>query len=427
MADTVGFTEARVKAIALPEQGRVEYRDADVPELVLRVGKTAKTWTVVARVKGGRLERVTLGRFPKVSVVDARAKAKAILGEQAEGKSRRDRERAARERFTFGEIADAYFADRTAEGKRSVAALRQAFQLYLGALPDDPPKPRGRKRVKPEGAVNWQRRKSSEVDPDDVRTLKSKLAASCGTYTANRTLQLLRAIVNFGRRKGMIGRDHAGALVDAVELFPEQSRERRLNDQEVADFMAALKSETDEGFRDLVALALFTGARRSNIMSMRWAEVDVDARVWTIPSAKAKAGRAIDVPLGDAAVDILRRRRQSTPADADFVFPAASASGHVESPKKRWAAFRERAGLNDVRMHDIRRTLGSYMVDQGAPLEVIAKQLGHRDRKSTEVYARIALKPVRDAQASAEAAILAAAAKPRQTGNVVRLPRKGRK
>lgn len=427
MAQTIRFTEARVRDIPLAEVGRVEFRDDQVDGLILRVGKSAKTWCVVSRVKGGRPERVTLGRHPQVSAVAAIARARSILGEQSEGKSRRDRQKAEREKSTFGEIAKAYFADREAAGKRSVAAMRQSFELYLGALPDVPPKARGRKRVKPAGSVNWENRRPSEIDPDDVRDLKVKLGGSSGTFTANRTLQLFRAIVNFGRRKGMVGRDHAGALVDAVELFPEESRDRRLNDHEVADFMTALQAEADADFRDLVTLALFTGGRRSNIMAMQWGEIDLDARTWSIPSAKAKGGRPIDVPLGEAAVDILRRRRQSAADEATFVFPAASNSGHIQSPKKRWAAFRKRAGLDDVRMHDIRRTLGSFMVDQGAPLEVIAKQLGHRDRKSTEVYARIAMKPVRDAQANAESAIMAAAAKPRQTGNVVSLPRKGRK
>jgi integrase len=407
------FSETKVRALALTPAGRVEYEDLEVAGLRLRVGTAAKSFIVIGRPKGGKPERVTLGRFPKLSVEAARQRAKTLLGELADGKSRRTRERAARERSTFGEIAKAYFAEREEKGKRTVGELRASFERYLGALPDGEPKPRGRQRVKPPGAVNWEQRLPSEIDPEDVRDLTTALAAASGETTANRTLQLFRAIVNFGRKKGMIGRDHAGALADACELYRENPRTRRLNAEEVGDFFRALDGESEGSFRDFMRLLLFTGARSANVAALRWPELDLDARTWEIPATKAKAGDPIIIPLGPTPLQVLTERRKAAPRAAEFVFPAFSASGHMTAPKKAWAAFRVRAGLPDVRMHDVRRTLGSFMLDTGAPLEIIGKQLGHRDQKSTAVYAKLALQPVRAAQEKAEAAILDASRRPK--------------
>jgi integrase len=223
-------------------------------------------------------------------------------------------------------------------------------------------------------------------------------------------MELFRAIVNFGRKHGYILRDHAEDLVNAVEMFPKVERTRRLSADEVRAFFTALNTEQHANFRDFLSLLLFTGARRTNVLAMRWAELDLEAGTWEIPGAKAKAGQPMVTALSSGALQVLRRREQAAPESAEWVFPADdAASGHMEAPKKPWAAFRKRAGLLDVHMHDIRRTLGSWMIDTGAPIAVIGKQLGHRDAKSTAIYARLDLEPVRLAVDRAERALRRAA------------------
>jgi integrase len=423
------FTEKRIRDLPFAADGRVEYADAEVDGLQLRVGTEAKSFFVRARPSGGRVERVTIGRFPKVSVEAARLRARTILGELADGKSRRQRDRAARETMTFRQVADHYFADIESRGARTVDDLRQVFERYLGKLPDGEAKKRGRTRSKPPGSVDWERRMPSEIDPDDVKAMVAGVATGSGKTTANRVQQLFRAIVNHARKNSMIARDHAGALVDAVSLFRENSRTRRLSADEVRTFFQALDAEAEGAFRDYIRLLLFTGARSSNVAAMRWDELDVDARTWEIPGNKAKASEPIIVPLGPTPLEIVKARKDAALPGAEYVFPAFSASGHMVAPKKTWAAFRVRAGLKDLRMHDIRRTLGSFMLDEGAPLEIIGKQLGHRDAKSTAVYARLALHPVRAAQERAERAILEAAAKrpEPEPSNVVAMPTKKRR
>jgi integrase len=412
------FTIRALETLQLPAAGRVTYHDTTTAGLSLRVtAKGAKTFTILARPKGKRPERVTLGRFPKLSLEAARTQAADVLADHSHGRSTADRDRIERQQKTFGDVAAAYFADRESAGARTVRDLRMSFELYLGALPDVPRKPRARERKKPKGAVNWQARKPSEIAPEEVPALRDKLGEHCGRYTANRTLQLFRAIVNFGREQNYVEREHAARLVDAVKLFREEARTRRLTADEVRAFFAALTSDPSPAFRDFLTVLLFTGARRVNVMALRWDELDLDARTWEIPAAKAKAGKAILLPLAEGALDVLRRRAQERDAlpladRAPFVFPAAARSGHMEAPKKQWAAFRVRAGIADVRLHDVRRTLGSFMVNTGASLAIVGKQLGHRDAKSTARYAHLELAPVRAALDRAEAALRQAAKAP---------------
>ena len=412
------FNIRALNALSLPTTGRAVYHDTTTPGLSLRVSSTGtKTFTILARPKGKRPERKTLGRFPKLSLEAARVMASEIGGDHAHGRSTADRDRIERQQKTFGEIATAYFSDRENEGARTVRALRMSFELYLGALPDVPRKPRARERKKPKGSVNWQSRKPTEIAPEEVVTVRDALAEHCGRYTANRTLQLFRAIVNFGREQSYIEREHAERLVAAVKLFREEARTRRLNGDEVRDFFVALETDPSAAFRDFLTVLLFTGARRINVLALRWDELDLTARTWEIPAAKAKAGEAILLPLAEGALEVLRQRasaREALPAEkrSAFVFPAASASGHMEAPKKQWAAFRVRAGIADVRLHDVRRTLGSFMINAGASLSIVGKQLGHRDAKSTARYAHLELAPVRAALDRAEAALRQAARPP---------------
>lgn len=93
--------------------------------------------------------------------------------------------------------------------------------------------------------------------------------------------------------------------------------------------------------------------------------------------------------LVPAALKALERRRGEVAEEEPFVFPARSTSGHVCDVKKHWVAFRERCGFPDVRLHDLRRTRGSYLAISGGSLQKIGAVLGHKSLGSTEVYAQL--------------------------------------
>lgn len=139
---------------------------------------------------------------------------------------------------------------------------------------------------------------------------------------------------------------------------------------------------------------------------MRWDCVSLDDNRWTIPNPKSSVPYA--VPLTPEAVKILRARYEKRIASKPWVFPSHSKSGHIEDLHGRWKELLKRAGIKNLRVHDLRRTQGSWQAAQGTSLLIIGKSLGHSTTAATEVYARLNLDPVRAAMTTANAAMAAA-------------------
>ena len=192
------------------------------------------------------------------------------------------------------------------------------------------------------------------------------------------------------------------------ELFPENQRERFLQPHELTPFFEALAAEPSSTMRDFILIALLTGARRRNVTSMEWKHIDLDRAEWRVPGALMKNGQPQTITLTPEAVAILRARDEAS--KAAYVFPSDnSESGHIEDPRKAWQRVMRAAALSDLRIHDLRRTLGSWQARTGASLVLIGKSLNHKDQASTSIYARLDLDPVRQSVDRATGAMFEAA------------------
>ena len=143
-------------------------------------------------------------------------------------------------------------------------------------------------------------------------------------------------------------------------------------------------------------MCLFTGARKSNVLAMRWDALDLERGTWHLPGQQMKNKMPLVIVLAEPAMVVLESRvylREAT----EWVFPAnrRTKQGHVIDPYKPWTRILERANLKGLRPHDLRRSLGSWQAEAGASLTIIGKTLGHLDQKSTQPYARLQLDPVR--------------------------------
>ena len=173
-----------------------------------------------------------------------------------------------------------------------------------------------------------------------------------------------------------------------ITPFEEQPRERVLQADEFEKFFGILDSE-EEDFRDVVMLTLLTGARKSNVLSMRWSDINLKAGNWTIPSEQSKNGRSQFIVLAESELDILNRRSKVKQAGSPFVFASPSRTGHLTDIKHSWTSFLKRANIEDLHIHDLRRSLASWMASTGANVAVIRSALHHKDIKTTlTVYAR---------------------------------------
>lgn len=394
MPSRIHFTQARIEGLSPAASGRRDiHYDDDVPRLCVRVtDKGTKSFYYLHRGTHGP-DFIKLGTFPSMTVETARKKAKQIAAGLDMGENPAEARRQLRGEPTFRSLFDNYIASLQARGKRRVDDVRAMFELYLGALPDAPPKKHGRKREKPAEAVNWEARKASKVSADDVATLHKAIGAAGKQTTANRVIEVVSAIYNVAQRDKLIGDLNPASK---IAPFAEVGRDRHLSSDEAGRFVEALKAEPQD-WQDFFMLLLLTGQRLGNVSAMRWRDVDLTAGTWVLSASQTKQKAPVVVPLTAQSKAILERRRGAAATDAVFVFPGDSAAGHVTRPQRRWERLVERAGLQDVRKHDLRHTAASWLAQRGASLAVIGAALGHRDIKSTMRYAHMIVDPVRAA------------------------------
>lgn len=375
----VAFSKTRLAQLAPPATGRVYWFDEGTPGLALCVTQAGSKTYYVVRWVDGKPERIRLGKFPDVSVEQARTIAKAIVGKIAEGVDPIAERKAARNVPTLRALFDHWLETHAKLHKRTWKDDERQFNKYLG---------------------DFHNRRLSTIKTSEVATWHGRIGRDHGPVQANRSLALLATMFNASDRLGFTGPNPC----DGVKRFHEESRERFLLPAEMRRFFDAVAAE-GEPWRDYFMLLLFCGARRSNVAEMRWDEIDFDGAVWRIP--RTKNNRPQLVPLVPPALRILEGRREIM-GDSPWVFPATSASGHIVDPRKAWEHVRERAGLPDLRMHDLRRSLGSWAAAAGTSIAIIGAALGHRDLKSTQVYSRLQLDVVRDAVSKTTAAMLEA-------------------
>jgi integrase len=245
------------------------------------------------------------------------------------------------------------------------------------------------------------------IRPADVRTLHTTLGKTTGKTTANRAVQLLRRMFNWAKI------EPNPAAKGVVDFFREKERDRFIGGDELPRFFASLDAEPNATIRDYIKVSLWCGARRSNVQSMRWGEINFETATWTVPAEKSKSGEAMKIHLSPQAIEVLKARMGN---GSDYVFPGRGKSGHLVEPKTTWKRILERAKISDLHLHDLRRTLGSWQASTGASLHIIGKSLGHHDFATTAIYARLNLDPVRAAvNTAADAMQAAAAVKPEPT------------
>lgn len=346
--------------------------------LGLQLCVTAKSKTfILQRRVGGKQTRVRLGQYPGELGIDAARKAAAKAnGQIADGIDPRAAKRTARAEMTFGEL----FAMHLEEAKRhnkSWQADEKQFKLYL---------------------TPWKNRRLSEITRADVQRMHQRIGER-GKYSANRALAL---IAHMFRRTATDNGWTGGNPAAGIQRFKEQSRERFLRADELPKLYAALEGSP---MADFFKLSLMTGARRGNCQSMRWEDISLDRAEWRIP--ETKNGMPQTIPLSPESVRILARR-MSEANGSPWVFPARSGGGHLQSPNREWWRVCKKAGITDLRLHDLRRTLGSWMAGAGVSTTIVGKTLGHKSQAATAIYARLAIEPVRNAVTVANAAIVAA-------------------
>lgn len=380
------FSQKGLAKLLGTKGARAVVHDAKTPGLraELREGGSI-TFFVFKRRARGTPQRIKVGAFPAVTVEAARREALPYLADLSQGKDVAKTRRQRRNEATLNDLF-ADWLEYAKARKRTWEEDKRQFEKLL---------------------VGWHNRRLSAIHRSDLEALHNRVGKANGHYAANRLLALVRAMFN---RASYVGFDGPNPT-KGIKKFKEQSRDRFLQPDELPKFFAAIQLEPNPTLRDFFLILLYTGARRGNVQAMAWADVNLRAATWRIP--ETKSGEPVTLHLPAPAVEILKAREAGANG-CPWVFPGGkkNRAGHLQSPKHAWGQLLERAGIKDLRLHDLRRTLGSYQAAAGASLAVIGKSLGHKPGSAaTAVYARMNLDPVRASVDVAIAAIVAAGAK----------------
>lgn len=243
--------------------------------------------------------------------------------------------------------------------------------------------------------MHWNHTPLHSIKRAEIKEWHTGLASAVSGTTANRALELLRAIINRAIDSELVTDYNPAARITRFRLQP---RDRFLSAEELSRFFAALNTLRYETTRDALLVSLLTGQRRGNVVAMRWKDLNFTQATWHIPVTKN--GTSHCVPLVPEVMALLRKRKQR--AKSPWVFPSSrSSSAHLTKPEAAWRAVVARAGIKDLRIHDLRRTLASYQAITGSNISVIAWTLNHKDLSSTQIYARLNVEPVRQSMETA--------------------------
>jgi len=411
-----------------PGETEAVHWDDDLPGFGVRVKPNGKgAYCVQYRNAAGVSRRLTVGRVGVLSPDQARREARDKLASAARGDDPVEEKRSKRADVSVSELVELYLAEGPADkpDKKASSWETDASNLRRHVVPL-----LGRRQVSTLAKADLQRFQS---DVSNGRTKapptakgarkRGRIRVTGGAGTAWRATVVLSAMLAWAVDRGHLKANPG----EGVRLNKPPSRERFLDDAELARLGDAVVAMEREGVNaaslTIARLLALTGARKTEIASLRWRYVDFQRGALILPDSKTGAKV---VPLGAPAISVLMAwGEQFDHLGGDqYVFPAERGNSFHVGYSKVWRRLREKAGLLGVRLHDLRHTHASTGVALNQSLFIIGKVLGHKKARTTEKYAHLELDPVR-AAADQTAQRVASAMKGGGTGlsKVVRLER----
>lgn len=404
----VNLTKRTLDA-AKPAVNDYQMWDTKVRGLGVRVYPSgARGFILQYRNAAGRTRKIALGRYGVLTVVKAREKATKLLGAILDGRDPSQDKRESRQAKTVGELADLYLREGSVEKPNKKLSswetdrsnIDRHIRPLLGAR-----LARGLTQL---DVARFQSDVAAGKTAKDEKTgPRGRAIVKGGKGIASRVLSVLSAMMTFGEGRGIV----TSNPTKGVEPFRGRKTERFLTDTEVGILGEALVDMERDGSLPWVAsaaikLLLLTGARRGEILALRWEEVDADRGCLRLQDSKTGAKV---IRLAAAALSLLAALPRST----RWVLPAAKGSGHYVGLPKHWDAVRARANaiafsraerrgrspkeipsFDGIRLHDLRHSFASFAVQSGGSLYLVGKVLGHKQSRTTERYAHTRDEPL---------------------------------
>jgi integrase len=361
------------KSVCPANAPRIDYFDENLPGFMLEVRSSGgKTFYQRYRDSRGRERQFKIGPAHILTVRQARLKARSILAEAALGNDPQNQREMLREIPTFAELVRESYLPFAKSAKRSWRTDETVLRLHilpkLGRFPLD------------------------QITSQHIANLICQMKDSkYASGTTNRVLILLRFIFNSAKRWGVPG--SINNPTTGLKTESDVYRERFLTMEEAQRLLIALDNEQNQIAAQAIKLLFLTGARRNEITQAKWEHVNWEKKTLLVP--RSKSGRSRLIQLNSAALDLLRSIPR-TPQDV-FIFPSPLTGRPSPSLHFPWTRIRKRAGLTGFRLHDLRHSFASFLVNKGVSIYVVQGLLGHANVRATQRYAHLANETLSDA------------------------------
>lgn len=294
--------------------------------------------------------------FDKAKKEAMRLRAELVLGGDPAAKKKE-----ARAVPTYGALADQHVA----HSRTHIKSIK-TLEGYMKRI---------RKR--------WGKMRLTDIRQQDVAVWLAELRKELAPATVEKTRVIMNRSFQLGAQWEIPGADR-NPVKGVPRVKFSNARETYINAEEAARLVAAAETSRNKQLAAIIRLLLLLGMRVSELLSMRWENVDTDKRMLFIPTSKT--GKSRRLPLPQAAVDIIDAVPKGTP----FLFPnPRNPKAHLRSIKHGWQAAREAAGLPDLRIHDLRHSAASAWINNGVGLATVGKLLGHANLASSARYSHL--------------------------------------
>ena len=356
-----------VRTAVCPEgKSKVDYYDTAITGFILEVRASGgKTFHLRYRDSHGKQRQHKIGDCKSLTFDKARQAATVLRSQVVLGASPSDERKTKRAIPTLAEFSEQRYMPYVKGYKKSWdiddSYLRNHVLPRFGALHLD--------QISLQGVIAFH---------------QAMKEAGYADATCNRSVILLRYMYNLGKKWKIPGAE-ANPTQGAQLFVLNNARERYLTAEETLRLKNAMQHSENQQLQFIVPLLLMTGARKRELLDARWEHFDLDRRNWRIPTSKS--GKPRHVPLSAIVLEILAQipRWEGCP----FVVPNPQTRLPYKSIYCSWNTAREEAGLPEVRMHDLRHSMASNMVNSGRSIYEVAKVLGHTQLKTTQRYSHL--------------------------------------
>ena len=384
----IKLTDVLVNQLTCPEgRSRVEYCDSVVRGIYVLISASSDVRTFYLRYKNplGKTAHQKLGRTTDVSLAAARKKAKALKADiLANGLDPRAKAKADNDGLTLDEFWKEHYLPYATPRKRSIKRDEQIYRIQIQPMFGSSP--------------------LNQITRQQILALAASVKnGGLSAASADHVSKLIRRLMTLAVEWDFLEKNPASR----IQLFNEDNEiEHYLDEEQLKRLLKVLQTDANRHVCWIAQFLLATGCRLNEALTARWSLIDRKNRTWRVSATNSKSGKSRTVPLTEAALNVLRQTSAEGPYD--YVFVNAKTGKHYTHIRHAWHRLRKEAGLPWLRLHDLRHTYASMLVNSGQSLYVVQQCLGHADSRVTQRYAHLSSKSLQDAANCASDKIMVA-------------------